>query len=209
MKRTVNKTEQIKAIINSSPDGTLFIASDFKHVENSAAIHVYLNRLIDQNILIRYSRGMYQKPKFNANLNTFINPSLIEAAETIARSNNWIIVPTEEIALNSLGLSTQVSNQLVFASSGPNKKYMLNNRKIIFKHTYRTNELMTKHKKVAIAFQAFRSLGKDSINEINISNFLHRFNPNELLELIDLASKSTRWISEFIHKLNINNYETI
>ena len=68
---------------------------------------------------------------------------------------------------------------------------------------------MTKHKKVAIAFQAFRSLGKDSINEINISNFLHRFNPNELLELIDLASKSTRWISEFIHKLNINNYETI
>jgi len=209
MKRTINKAEQIKSIINSSPDGTLFIASDFKDVENSAAIHVYLNRLIDQNILIRYSRGMYQKPKFNANLNTFINPSLIEVAETIARSNNWIIVPTEEIALNSLGLSTQVSNQLVFVSSGPNKKYMINNRKIIFKHTYRTNELMTKHKKVAIAFQAFRSLGKDSINEINISTFLHRFNTNEIHELIDLASKSTRWISEFTRKLSTSNYETL
>lgn len=209
MRKSINKTEQIKSIINSAPDGTLFIASDFKSIENSAAIHVYLNRLIDQNILIRYSRGMYQKPKFNANLNSFINPTLLEAAETIARNNNWIVVPTEEMALNSLGLSTQVSNQLVFASSGPNKKYMINNRKIIFKHTYRINELMTKHKKVAIAFQAFRTLGKDSINEINIHTFLPRFSTSEVQELIDLASNSTRWISEFTQKFNLNNYETL
>lgn len=205
-----SKLQQIKSVINSAPDGKIYIASDFHAIESTPAIHVYINRLIEQKFLIKYSRGIYQKPKFNSKLNSFISPSLMETAETIARNNNWTIIPTGEIALNTLGLSTQVSNKLVYVSSGPNKKYSFNNRSIEFKHSFRVNEIMTKHRKVAIAFQAFRTLGKNYINDINTSRFSTRFTESELTELKDLASKSTRWISEFSNKLRVqSNYETL
>jgi hypothetical protein len=210
MKTMPSKLQQIKSIINSAPDGKIFIASDFHTIENTPAIHVYINRLIEQKFLIKYSRGIYQKPKFNHKLNSFISPSLMETAETIARNNNWTIIPTGEIALSSLGLSTQISNKLVYVTTGPNKKYIINNRSIEFKHSFRINEIMTKHRKVAIAFQAFRTLGKNYINGINSIRFSNRFTESELSELKDLASKSTRWISEFSNKLIIhNNYETL
>jgi len=201
MKTILSKLQQIKSIIESAPDGTLFIASDFHKIENTNAIHVYMKRLIDQKVLIKYSRGIYQKPKFNTKLNSFISPTLMETAETIARNNNWTIIPTGETALNGLGLSTQIPNKLVYVTTGPNKKYVINNRSIEFKHSFRISEIMTKHQKVAIAFQAFRSLGKNYINDIEANRFSTRFTDSELTELKDLALKSTRWISEFAQRL--------
>ncbi len=201
MKTTLSKLQQIKSIIESAPDGKLFIASDFYNIENTNAIHVYMKRLIDQKVLIKYSRGIYQKPKFNSKLKAFISPSLLETAETIARNNNWTIVPTGETALNGLGLSTQVSNKLVYVTTGPNKKYIINNRSIEFKHSFRISEIMTKHRKVAIAFQAIRTLGKQYINDIDPNRFSTRFTESELAELKDLASKSTQWISQFSDRL--------
>lgn len=210
MRNTLSKLQLIKSIIASAPEGKLFIASDFHIIENTTAIHVYISRLIEQKVLIKYSRGIYQKPKFNTKLNSFISPSLLETAETIARNNNWTIIPTGEIALNSLGLSSQVSNKLIYATTGPSKKYIINNRSIEFKHSFRINEIMTKHRKVAIAFQAFRTLGKNYINDIDPNLFSTRFTESELTELKDIASKSTRWISEFTNKLILNkNYETL
>jgi hypothetical protein len=201
MKALSSKLQQIKSIISSAPEGKIFIASDFKTIESTPAIHVYINRLIKQKVLLKYSRGIYQKPKFNIKLNSYISPSLMETAETIARNNNWTIIPTGETALNGLGLSTQVPNKLVYVTTGPNKKYNFNNRSIEFKHSFRISEIMTKHEKVAIAFQAFRSLGKKHINDIDTNRFSKRFTDSELIELKNLALKSTRWISEFAQKL--------
>lgn len=201
MKHRNSKLDQLKHLIDTMPVGHLFVASDFQTVDNTAAIHVYIIRLVKQGYLIKQNRGLYQKPNFNPRLNTMIAPSLLEIAETIARNNNWTIIPSGEAALNGLGLSTQIPNTLTFVSTGPNKTYTIHNRKIVFKHSFRTHELMSEHRKVAIAFQALRTLGKSYRHEINLQRFARMFTKDELFEFNSIASKSTRWIAELTNEL--------
>ena len=62
-----------------------------------------------------------------------MGPDLDELASALARKSSWRIQPSENTALNQLGLSTQVPVQSVYLSDGPSKSYEIGKRQLTFK----------------------------------------------------------------------------
>lgn len=81
-----------------------------------------ITRLID---------GLYTKPKYSDILNEYSYPTASQVAEKIAEKFSWTIAPTNEIALNYVGLSTQVPNEYVYISDGAYRTYDYRNKKNI------------------------------------------------------------------------------
>ncbi len=79
--------------------------------------------------------GSYTIPKFSQLLQENSYPSVDEVANKLADKFSWTICPSENHALNLIGLSTQVPSKYVFVSDGAYRTYEYRGREIIFKHT--------------------------------------------------------------------------
>lgn len=85
-------------------------------------------------------------------------------AEKIAEKYGLSILPAGEAALNNLGLSTQIPNDLVYISTGPHRDYVYRDNLIRFKHTSQIYALQFS-KPLAMVIQAIREIGKDNLTE--------------------------------------------
>ena len=187
----------IRDRINQSENGTVFVAVDFVDVSDKTNINAYLARLVDEGLVRRVMRGVYYKPQFSEFLNEVTVPSVDKVAHAIARNFGWTIVPSDEAALNYLGLSTQVPAIYVYVSDGAYKEYSYGNTTIEFKKT--TNKEVSKLSyKTALVVQALKSLGKDNIDDIVISRLRTLLTDSEKETMLDEAKATTAWIYEFI-----------
>ena len=145
--------------INKARGGTLFFIEDFLSFGNSKAISKALQRLVEKEELSRVARGMYARLQQDPVLGT-LYPSTEEIAKAIAKRDKATIVPTGSLALNALGLSTQVPLNVVYLTDGSARKIDLGKRKIIFKRTAPRN-LAAIGPISKLAIQALKEIGKD------------------------------------------------
>lgn len=96
--------KQIEDRIQSMPEGTVFITSDFLDLADTQAINKALSRLSVSGTISRIIRGVYSRPRFSELLHEYVEPSVDQIAKTIARNFGWHIVPCGDTALNLLGL---------------------------------------------------------------------------------------------------------
>lgn len=78
---------------------------------------------------------MFSILEYSEILNKHVYPSPVKIAESIARAFVWDIYPSENTALNIVGLSTQVTNVYEYLSDGPYRKYKYRGKEISFKNT--------------------------------------------------------------------------
>ena len=88
--------------------GWVFSKNDFLDLGSDAAIRKALSRLEIKGTIRRVLRGVYDYPRISTLLNEPMGPDLDELASALARKSSWRIQPSENTALNQLGLSTQV-----------------------------------------------------------------------------------------------------
>ena len=167
----MEKTTNLKLIrdrINRSDIGTVYVAVDFVDISDKTSVNAYLARLVDEGLIRRILRGVYDKPEYNNFLEEYVAPSPDKVANAIARNFGWTIVPCGDTALNLLGLSTQVPAAWVYVSDGTYKEYTYDNTTIQFKRT--TNKEVSKLSyKTALTVQALKALGKNKIDDMVIS----------------------------------------
>ena len=98
----------IKKRIESAKPGDIFVTSDFVDIAIPATVRKCLSRLVEDKKIRRVMDGIYEKPIYSTFLNDYMpaNPDII--AHAIARNFNWTIAPSGDLALNKLGLSTQI-----------------------------------------------------------------------------------------------------
>lgn len=111
--------EFIEAEILNKPSGSVFVASDFVDSASYDNIRQIFSRLENEGKIRRILPGIYDKPLYSKILDQKVAPDINAVAEAIARKNNWSIIPSGNVALNLLGISTQVSvsgNTLVAAT---------------------------------------------------------------------------------------------
>ncbi len=149
--------------IKKARRGTLFFIEDFLSFGNSKAISKALQRLVEKEELSRVARGMYARLQQDPVLGT-IYPSTEEIAKAIAKRDKATIVPTGSLALNALGLSTQVPLNVVYLTDGSARKIDLGKRKIIFKKTAPRN-LAAIGPISKLAIQALKEIGKDNLKQ--------------------------------------------
>jgi hypothetical protein len=186
--------------------GSLFFINDFLSFGNAKAVSKALERLVEREELNRIARGIYSRLAEDPILG-LLKPSTEDIAEAIRRRDKARIIPGGNLALNELGLSTQVPLNVVYYTDGSARKIDLGKRKIIFKKTSPKN-LSLIGKISTLAIQALKEIGQEKITEHEekiIIEHLKKEDPNRLEHDIKLAPE---WIRVIMRKaLKSKNYD--
>lgn len=203
MKSVDNK---IIAKIKKAKRGSLFFIEDFLNLGTSKAVSKALERLVEKEELSRVSRGIYSRLRIDPMLGN-ISPTTEEIAEAVRRRDKARIIPTGILALNALGLSTQVPMNLVYLTDGAARTIQIGKRKIVFKKTSPRN-LAAIGSISSLAIQALREIGKDKVTEDEIHRILRQLekeDPYRLQHYIKLAPEWIRIIMRQALKTNRND----
>lgn len=197
---------KIIAKIKKAKRGSLFFIEDFLNLGASKAVSKALERLVEKEELSRVARGIYSRLRIDTVLGT-IYPTTEEIAEAVRRRDKARIIPTGILALNALGLSTQVPMNLVYLTDGAARTIQIGKRKIVFKKTSPRN-LAAIGTISSLAIQALREIGKDNVTEDEIDSILRQLekeDPYRLQHDIKLAPEWIRIIMRQALKINKND----
>ena len=181
--------------------GWVFSKIDFIDLGSDAAIRQVLARLEKKGTIRRIIRGVYEYPQISSFLNEPMEPDLNELANALARKSGWRIQPSENTALNLLGLSTQVPAQSVYLSDGPGKTYEI----VIRKLTFRSRSLKEsgfKLRESELVVQALKALGKENVDS-TVKQKLSQVWPPELWRKILRDTKTApAWVHGIIRAIS-------
>lgn len=191
---------QVISRIYGHQRGWAFSKNDFVDIGGDAAIRKALSRLEAKGTIRRVIRGMYDYPRISTLLNETMGPDLGELAEALARKSGWRIQPSENTALNLLGLSTQVPAQSVYLSDGPSKTYAVGNRQLIFKKR-RLKESSFKHRESELVVQALKALGQQRIDEKLRQKLSKQWTPELWRKMVRDTKTAPAWVHGIIRSI--------
>lgn len=194
--------DEIKNRIALYEDGDIFFTTDFKEIANLATIRKYLGRQVEEGTIRRVMDGVYEKPKYSKILDEFIPTDPEKVAYALAKKYHWTISPCGDVALNKLGLSTQVPVVWSYVSDGPYREFTWDNIILSFKH--KTNREISFMSCISImVIEAIKTLGKDNIDENTIAILRSRLSGEEKTVLLKDATDSASWIFDIVKKVCI------
>lgn len=191
---------QVISRIYGHQRGWAFSKNDFVDLGGDAAIRKALSRLEAKGTIRRVIRGMYDYPRISTLLNETMGPDLGELAEALARKSGWRLQPSENTALNLLGLSTQVPAQSVYLSDGPSKTYAVGNRQLIFKKR-RLKESSFKHRESELVVQALKALGRQRIDEKLRQKLSKQWTPELWRKMVRDTKTAPAWVHGIIRSI--------
>ena len=161
---------KINTAINRKKHGSIIFASDFAEMGEQKTINKVFERITSSGKIIRIARGIYCKPKIDDKLGLgIIYPGIDDIAQAIAQRDKCRIVPSGDLALNKLGLSTQVPMNAVYLTDGtPRRIKVYNGRGILFKHVV-PKRLNFKSELMMLITFALQRLGQDNITSDQIN----------------------------------------
>ena len=143
--------------------GWSFSKKDFLDIAGDDAIRKALSRLEKKRTIRWVLRGLYDYPNMSGLLNMPMGPDLDQVARALARKHGWRIQPSENTALNLLGLSTQVPAHAVYLSDGPSKTYEIGNQELNFKKRS-LKESGFRLRESELVVQSIKALGQDRMD---------------------------------------------
>lgn len=193
-----NKTS---ARIYGNQRGWVFSKIDFLDLGSDADIRKALSELAAKGTIRRVLRGIYDYPRNSKLLNTEMGSDLDQLARALARRSGWRIQPSENTALNLLGLSTQVPAQSVYLSDGPSKTYEIGKQQLVFKKRS-LKESGFKHKESELVVQALKALGQKRIDKVLLQNLANKWTAAMWKKILRDTKTAPAWVSDII--LNIS-----
>ena len=199
---TKGYSEELDKRLSEIATGTPIVASDFSDIANVRTIRELINIRIRNGTMRRIMPGIFTIPRISKLLNAEVPVTPEALAKAIARNHNWTIAPSEQTALNALGLSTQVPATWIYISDGPYKLYKHDGAVIQFKHTTNKN-ISSMSATSSLIVQALRALGKEGISGEIIETIAKRLTKEDAKRLIDDTSRTTAWIRDAIREICI------
>jgi hypothetical protein len=178
--------------------GSLFFTEDFLSFGNAKSVSKALERLVDGGKISRIVRGIYARLEKHPVLGE-ISPSTEAIAEAISKRDKARIMPTGVLALNALGLSTQVPMNVVYLTDGSARKINLGKRKIVFKRTSPKN-LSAIGKISGLVIQALKEIGEDNVTEEEVQIILKQLGRDEQYRLEHDIRLAPEWIRKIMRQ---------
>jgi len=187
---------QVVKRIEQEGRGKVIFPSDFISISNTENIKKVLLRLEQKERLVRLSRGIYLYPKLDKELG-ILQPSIEDIAKAIAKRDRARIVPTGVLALNKLGLSTQVPMKVVYLTDGAPRSIQLGKHSIKFKKTTPKN-LMARGEISSLVIQALREIGKDNATEEQLTRIHDLLLKEDTEDIIHDSQVAPAWIARIL-----------
>lgn len=151
--------------IRQMKPGTIFVAEDLRDVGTRSSVYTVLSSLEKTKEILRLSHGIYVVPRRDSELGA-IRPTVDEIVQVVAQKSGAKIIPGGALALNKLGISTQVPMNYVYLTDGPSRRMMIGKAKVAFKKTA-PRYFKLKGELSQLVVQSLRELGKEGLtNEI-------------------------------------------
>ena len=190
----------IKKRIDQADDGKVFMTKDFADIANTTTVRKCLGRQVDAGKIRRILNGVYEKPRYSKLLHEEIPVNPDAVAEALSRNYHWTIAPCGDVALNRLGLSTQVPAVWTYISDGPYREFQWDNVKLSFRH--RTNrEISNMSEVTALVVEALKTLGREWVTEDVIESLRTRLTSADKEIIMAEAGTTSEWIYETIRKV--------
>ena len=190
--------DQILVKFKKARRGSLFFTEDFLYFGTAKAVSKVLERLVKTGEVSRVARGIYARLEIDSILGS-IKPGTEAIAEAISRRDKARIVPTGVMALNALGLSTQVPMNVVYLTDGAARKITIGKRKIIFKKTAPKN-LAAIGSISKIVIQAMKEIGNDNMTEKEVEVILSQLAKEDPYRLEHDIRMAPEWIRIIMRK---------
>ena len=178
---------EIKKRIELAEPGTVFLTSDFTDIATTTTVRKCLGRQVEEKNIRRIIDGVYEKPVYSNLLKEYIPANPERVAYAIARSFHWTIAPCGDVALNKLGLSTQVPVVWSYISDGPYRKFSWEN--------------ITLSETTTLVVEALKTLGKDRVDDGIILSLRNRLPKEEKKKMLEEATGVSEWIYTVIRKV--------
>ena len=162
-----------------------------------------LERLVKEGEIDRVARGIYSRLDMDPIIGS-LQPTTEAIAEAIRKRDKARIIPSGNLALNALGLSTQVPMNVVYYTDGSARIINLDNRKIIFKKTSPRN-LATIGEISTLVIQALKEIGKDNATEEEIKIIIEHLKKEEPYRLQHDIKLAPEWIRVIMRRALKNN----
>ncbi len=186
--------------VRGTGGGWAFSPKDFADLGGRPTIDSALHRLAQKGQVRRVIRGIYDYPRFSEFLGQQLGPDIDQVARALARKFRWRIQPSGAVALNLLGLSTQVPARAVYLSDGPDRTYKLGNTSLVFEHTA-LKEAGFKLRESGLIVQALKSLGAERVSSEVISK-VRAWLPKSLRKKVLADTKTaTGWVYAVIQQI--------
>lgn len=174
-----------------------FSCYDFVEFASYKTISKCLERMDDKGEIRRIIQGIYCFNGYDEVLKLPILPSVNDVAICIARKHGWVICPSGNLALNLLGLSTQVPANYTYLSNGPYKEYLIYDIKVTFKRRM-NREVSDYSYKTSLLIQCIKFLGKDNIDNKVISTLKEKLTDSDKANALKETSKVQAWVRDII-----------
>lgn len=196
MNNTVNT---IIRRIRAKKRGWVFTPGDFLDVGNRAAVDQVLSRLTKKGMIRRISRGVYDFPRQHAVLG-ILSPSVDRIAQAIGAKDSNKIFPSGAVAVNMMGLSTQVPARPVYLTNGASKSITVGRSVITLRHA-KVPLLDNAPDIVNLTFQALNYLGKHNVDDKVVQRCAYVLNDKDISSIYKSISHVPGWMADTIHKI--------
>jgi len=178
--------------------GYVFAGNDFLDLGNLVAVQQVMSRLTRNGKIRRIGTALYHYPRINEKLGGELPPAPDMVALTIARRTDSRIVPSGALAVNVLGLSTQVPAKMIYLTNGPSRDITVKPYTLRFRHVA-PRRMAAKGKISAIVFEALRYLKENNITDEAIDKLRSGLSAEAKTQLKRDLSHATGWMRPYIH----------
>jgi hypothetical protein len=192
----VDITQKVLDRLKSGSPRSVLALKAFQDLGNRAAVSQALRRLTKAGKIRRVCRGVYDIPQDHPTLG-LLSPDPDAVARAIAAQAGCRLQPTPAHAANVLGLSSQVSAQIVYLVDGSSRKITLGEQIIHFRHAG-PRALLGAGTPAGVALQAIRAFGPNHVTEGIIKRLREILPPEAKNGLRKLAHRAPLWIASVI-----------
>jgi hypothetical protein len=183
--------------------GWAFTKTDFVAGFGEANIHQALSGLARAGKIRRVCHGVYDYPRYSELLDQELSPDIDQVAQALARKFNWRIQPSGDVALNLLGLSTQVPGRWVYLSDGPSRQYQVGEafpQTLAFRRSA-LKESGFKYQESGLLVQALKALGKERVDAAVVAALRAWLNPKIRAGIQNDTRSVTGWVLQIIKQV--------
>lgn len=141
--------------------GTLFFLTSFPGYDQEYVRKV-LAGLVNDGTLVRLSNGVFLKPVLTRFGVLYPDPGVVVKA--IVKRDHAEVLPNGFVALNQLGLSTQVPVSYMYLTSGATRVVHLGERDVMLKHASPRN-FAFRDEFMGVLYQALKCHGEQDFTE--------------------------------------------
>jgi hypothetical protein len=190
--------KQLEKYIEKHP-GEVIIPDDFRNLESESGVKTALMRLTKKGKIERLARGIYFSPKMDPLLGK-VYPSIDDIAQKVATRDKATLRPTGIVALNRIGLSTQVPLKQVFLTDGAPRVLHIGKTTLQFKKASPRN-LSYKGKISELIILALGELGSKNISDDMLNRIAELLRKENSAALNHDLGNAPRWIATLLVNL--------